>query len=48
MASNGDFFVTAMMRYNEKQIYKKFLKVIDIPPIVREVKFICSIFISSE
>jgi hypothetical protein len=35
MASNGDFFGTAMMRYNEKQIYKKFLKVVDIPLITR-------------
>jgi hypothetical protein len=35
MASNGDFIGTAMMRFNEKQLYKKFLKVIDIPPVAR-------------
>jgi hypothetical protein len=31
MASNGDYFGTGMMKYNEKQLYKKFLKVIEIP-----------------
>jgi hypothetical protein len=35
MASNGDYFGTGMMRYNERQIYKKFLKVVNIPPIAR-------------
>jgi hypothetical protein len=30
LASNSDLFGTAMMRYNEKQLLKKFLKVIEI------------------
>jgi hypothetical protein len=35
MASNGDYFGTGMMKYNEKQLYKKFMKVIEISPIAR-------------
>jgi hypothetical protein len=35
MASNGDYFGTGMMRYNETQLYKKCLKVIELPPIAR-------------
>jgi hypothetical protein len=35
MARNGDFFGTAMMKFNEKQIYKKFFKVVDILQIAR-------------
>jgi hypothetical protein len=31
MASNSDLFGMAMMRYNEKQLLKKFLKVIEVP-----------------
>jgi hypothetical protein len=31
MANNSDLFGTAMIRYNEKQMLKKFLKVIEIP-----------------
>jgi hypothetical protein len=33
MASNNDLFGTAMMRYNEKQLLKKFLKVVEISPL---------------
>jgi hypothetical protein len=33
MASNSDLFGIAMMRYNGKQLLKKFLKVIEIPPL---------------
>jgi hypothetical protein len=33
MASNSELFGTTMMRYREKQLYKKFLKVIEIPPL---------------
>jgi hypothetical protein len=33
MASNSDLFGTRMMRYREKQLYKKFLDVIEIPPL---------------
>jgi hypothetical protein len=35
MASNSEIFGTAMFRYNEKQLYKKFLKVMKIPPLGR-------------
>jgi hypothetical protein len=31
MASNCKLFGTAMTRYNEKQLYKKFLDIIEIP-----------------
>jgi hypothetical protein len=30
MASNGDFFGTEMMKFNEKMLYKNFLKIIEI------------------
>jgi hypothetical protein len=35
MGSNGDYFGTGMMKYSEAQLYKNFLKVIEIPPIAR-------------
>jgi hypothetical protein len=35
MASNGDYFGTGMMKFNEKKLYKNFLKVIEIPPIAK-------------
>jgi hypothetical protein len=35
MASNEDYFGTGMMRYSEAQLYKKFLKIIEISPIAR-------------
>jgi hypothetical protein len=35
MASNSEPFGKAMTRYNEKQLYKKILKVIEIPPLGR-------------
>jgi hypothetical protein len=35
MASNSELFGTAMTRYNEKQFYENFLKVIEIPPLGR-------------
>jgi hypothetical protein len=31
MASNNDLFGMSMMRYNKKQLLRKFLKVIEIP-----------------
>jgi hypothetical protein len=33
MVSNSDLFGTAMMRYHEKQLYKKFLDEVEIPPL---------------
>jgi hypothetical protein len=33
MASNRDLFGTGMFRYNEKQLYKKYLNVIELPPL---------------
>jgi hypothetical protein len=33
MVSNSDLFGTGMMRYRDKQLFKKFLNVIEIPPI---------------
>jgi hypothetical protein len=35
MASNSEIFGTVMLRYNEKQLYKKFLKVMKSPPLGR-------------
>jgi hypothetical protein len=35
MANNNEMFGNAMFRYNEKQLYKKFLKVIEIPLLGR-------------
>jgi hypothetical protein len=35
IASNGDFFGTGMMKYNEKMLYKNFMKTIEIPPIAK-------------
>jgi hypothetical protein len=35
IASNGDFFGTGMMKFNEKMLYKKFIKSIEIPPIAK-------------
>jgi hypothetical protein len=35
MASNGDFFGTGMMKFNEKMLYKNFFKVIEIHPIAK-------------
>jgi hypothetical protein len=35
MASNGDYFGTGMMKFNEKILYKNFLKVLDIPHIAK-------------
>jgi hypothetical protein len=35
MASNGDYFGTGMMKFNEKRLYRNFLKVIEIPPIAK-------------
>jgi hypothetical protein len=35
IASNGDFFGTGMMKYNEKMLYKNFIKTIEIPPIAK-------------
>jgi hypothetical protein len=35
MASNSELFGTGMTRYREKQLYKKFLDVIEIPPLGR-------------
>jgi hypothetical protein len=35
MASNGDYFGTGMMKFNEKMLYKNFLNVIEIPPIAK-------------
>jgi hypothetical protein len=35
IASNGDLFGTGMTTYNEKMLYKKFLKVVEIPPIAK-------------
>jgi hypothetical protein len=35
MANNSEFIGTAMFRFNEKQLYKKFLKEIEIPPLSR-------------
>jgi hypothetical protein len=35
ISSNGDFFGTGMMALSEKQLYRKFCKVIEIPSIVR-------------
>jgi hypothetical protein len=35
IASNGDFFGTGMMGFSEKQLYKKFFKVIEIHTIAR-------------
>jgi hypothetical protein len=35
MASNGDYFGTGMMKFNEKMLYKNFFKVIEVPPIVK-------------
>jgi hypothetical protein len=31
MAANSELFGTGMNRFNEKQLYKKFLKVIEVP-----------------
>jgi hypothetical protein len=31
MAANSELFGTGLTRYNEKQLYKKFLKVIEVP-----------------
>jgi hypothetical protein len=36
MAANCDMFGTGMMRFNEDQLYKKFLDVIDVPPLLYE------------
>jgi hypothetical protein len=33
MSANCDYFGTGMMRFQEKQFYKKFLSVIEIPPL---------------
>jgi hypothetical protein len=33
MASNSDLFGTALMRYHEKQLYRKFLDVMEILPL---------------
>jgi hypothetical protein len=38
MAANCDMFGTGMMRFSEKQLYKKFLKVIEIPPLCYQDK----------
>jgi hypothetical protein len=35
MASNDDFFGTRMNAFNEKMLYKNFLKVVEIPPIAK-------------
>jgi hypothetical protein len=35
MVRNSELFGTAMFRYTEKQLYKKFLKVIEISPLGR-------------
>jgi hypothetical protein len=35
MAANSELFGTGLTRYNEKQLYKKFLKVIEVPPLAR-------------
>jgi hypothetical protein len=35
MAANSELFGTGMNRFNEKQLYKKILKVIEVPPLAR-------------
>jgi hypothetical protein len=35
MAANSELFDTGLTRFNEKQLYKKFLKVIEVPPLAR-------------
>jgi hypothetical protein len=35
IASNGDLFGTGMTTYNEKALYKKFRKVVELPPIAK-------------
>jgi hypothetical protein len=35
MAANSELFGTGLTRYNEKQLYKKFLKVIEVPRLAR-------------
>jgi hypothetical protein len=35
MAANSELFGTGMTRYNEKQLYKKFLKVIEVTLLAR-------------
>jgi hypothetical protein len=35
MAANSELFGTGMTRFNEKQFYKKFLKIIEVPPLER-------------
>jgi hypothetical protein len=35
MAPNSKLFGTGLTRFNEKQLYKKFLKVIEVPPLAR-------------
>jgi hypothetical protein len=35
MAANSELFGTGMTRFNEKKLYKKFLKVIEVPPLAR-------------
>jgi hypothetical protein len=35
IARNGDFFGTGMMKFNEKMLYKKFIKSVEIPPIAK-------------
>jgi hypothetical protein len=34
MASNGDYFGTGMMKFNEKQFYRKLLNVIKIKEVL--------------
>jgi hypothetical protein len=35
MTSNSELFGTPMLSYREKQLYKKFLKIIEITPLGR-------------
>jgi hypothetical protein len=35
MSANSILFGTGMTRFNQKQLYKKFLKVIEVPPLAR-------------
>jgi hypothetical protein len=35
IASNGDLFGTGMTKYNEKMLYKRYMKVIEMPPIAK-------------